>query len=171
MFAILTGLCFSCHERGFYLRPFGSRTEPALVSKLHSFSMSFLFVGFQNFNLLSSVQTQVFIREKEYSEQQKTGVVHGETAVAMLIHLKALVSGVPDFRPRNWSHSFNDKRVSEKFTRLSISLPLSSRKMNGAQMGAGIRTQDWTRKTSRTLPFSLPSTRLGLHKNHSSVCA
>lgn len=171
MFAILTGLCFSCHERGFCLRPFGSRMEPALVSKLHSFSMSFLFVGFQNFNLLSSVQTQVFIREKEYSEQQKTGVVHGETAVAMLIHLKALISGVPDFKPRNCSHSFNDKRVSEKFTRLSISLPLSSRKMNGAQMGAGLRTQDWTRKTSRTLPFSLPGTRLGRHKNHSSVCA
>lgn len=142
MFAILTGLCFSCHERGFYLRPLGSIMEPALVSKLHSFSMSFPSVGFQNFNLLNSVQTQVFIGEKEYSEQQKIGVVHGETVVAMLIHLKAFVSGVPDFKPRNCSHSFNDKRVSEKFTRLSVSLPLSSRKMNGAQVGAGIRTQD-----------------------------
>lgn len=71
MFAILTGLCFSCHERGSYLRPLGSRTEPTLVSELNSFSVSFLFVGFQIFNRLNSVQTQAFIREKEYSEQQK----------------------------------------------------------------------------------------------------
>lgn len=170
MFAILTGLCFSCHDRGSYLRPLGSRTEPTLVSELNSFSVSFLFVGFQIFNLLNSVQTQAFIREKEYSEQQKFGAVRGETEVAMLIHLKALVSGVPDFKPRSCSHSFNDKQVSEKFTRLPISLPLSSRKMNGAQVGVDMRTQDWATKTSITLPSPLPGTRLGLHKKYSSVC-
>lgn len=148
MFAILTGLCFSCHERGSYLRPLGSRTEPTLVSELNSFSyVSFLFVGFQIFNLLNSVQTQVFIREKEYSKQQKIGAVCRETEVAVLIHFKALVSGVAaDFKPRSCSPSFNDKRVSEKFTRLPLSLPLSSRKMNGAQVGAGMRTQNWATK-------------------------
>lgn len=89
----------------------------------------------------------------------------------MLIHLKALVSGVPDFKPRSCSHSFNDKQVSEKFTRLPISLPLSSRKMNGAQVGADMRTQAWATETSIILPSPLPSTRLGLHKKYSSVCA